>query len=103
MTKDTGRKPSTPLFIFFHFSPKQNQNLKATPQDLPSNHTRKHGPDTDFVPILANLKKKTYSNLLPSSNLLTFALLKKTHVSMTSIAQSNIRQAWLESLLGFSS
>lgn len=98
MPMDTGRKPSPPVHLF-HFSPKQNQNLKVTPQDLPSNHTRKHDPDTDFVPILAKPQKKTYSDLLPSSNLLTFALLKKKHVSMTSIAQSNIRQTWLESLL----
>lgn len=44
-------------------------------------------------------KNKNFHEDLPISSMIRIFVLQKINVSMTSIAQSNIRQTWLESLL----
>lgn len=98
MTKDTGRKPSTPCSSF-SFQPQAKPKSEGHTSRPAQQPYKKTWSGHRFRPDSCQPQKKTYFNLLPSSNLLTFASLKNIHINMENILQSNIRQAWLESLL----
>ena len=98
MTKDTGRKPSTPCSSF-SFQPQAKPKSEGHTSRPAQQPYKKTWSGHRFRPDSCQPQKKlTPTCFLPRISLhLPYS--KKTHVSMTSIAQSNIRQAWLESLL----